>query len=641
MTAGFAFKWNPIVGNTDWQLTQSKSYGDGIQTIGNALEQFGNATRKQNTDAMLLQIAQANSQPNLQNTGVLAAIDPMNRTIDNSGILAAYNARDNVLEKEAITDERDAFTSMVDLAKANNIDLTTAMTAMAPKVTQNTSDIYAGYTTGYRNQEAAKEMAERKLKVEEAEASQKLVQSAENHKIGIIEKEAALIEKARKDSVRTVVMLNPNTNQYEEVQVFDENAYKQAIAGLGNLGGGGNAPTAVAPRNISLSKEQTTNMDAAWGALQSAGVPANAATYLIGEMGREGSFLNSNISGHHTDANAGRTNSGIISYSDPTRRKNFLGAMEKQGFYKNGQLVHSPDAVQAQVNYVLNDMKANYPSAYQAMMSGNMTDETANRYFGDQFIGWDRANKGGQTSKGAQNRADFIGYANSRYGSGAQVGGGSAASGNTSNLPVLDANGRIDGVSTKGAKSSSKVMDTTGLMAIQTGMNDYRASVNAKNTLGANVGNTESDKAAYTALKAKMNSDSIFGTLRDGTDIHDKLVGNKDVWDKMSYKDRTEAYQYMMDKNKAHGGIGGINLTQTQVNQELRTWLSSREKERKMNEQQSELVKFHDLALGQLNKMKTLYPNLTLDDVMAAADGALYKRWKSYNVKNSKKYSTK
>ena len=34
---GFAFKWNAVNPDVDWQLTQSKSYGDGIQTLNGAM----------------------------------------------------------------------------------------------------------------------------------------------------------------------------------------------------------------------------------------------------------------------------------------------------------------------------------------------------------------------------------------------------------------------------------------------------------------------------------------------------------------------------------------------------------------------------------------------------------------------------
>lgn len=101
---GFAFKWNAVNPDVDWQLTQSKSYGDGIQTLNGAMNAFADSTRKQNTDALLMQIAQANDPTALGNTGILAGIDPLNRTVAGADVLKEFMARDDTLRtKQANT----------------------------------------------------------------------------------------------------------------------------------------------------------------------------------------------------------------------------------------------------------------------------------------------------------------------------------------------------------------------------------------------------------------------------------------------------------------------------------------------------------------------------------------------------------
>ncbi|MBS7344285.1 MAG: hypothetical protein KIG60_01240 [Caryophanon sp.] len=100
----FGFKWNPVNADIDWQLTQSKSYGDGIQTLNNAMNAFADSTRKQNTDALLMQIAQANDPTALGNTGILAGIDPLNRTVAGADVLKEFMTRDDALRtKQANT----------------------------------------------------------------------------------------------------------------------------------------------------------------------------------------------------------------------------------------------------------------------------------------------------------------------------------------------------------------------------------------------------------------------------------------------------------------------------------------------------------------------------------------------------------
>lgn len=100
----FGFKWTPINADIDWQLTQSKSYGDGIKTINEAVNAFADVTRKQNTDALLMQIAQANDPKALSDTGILAGIDPLNRTVANADVIKEFKARDYALRtKQAET----------------------------------------------------------------------------------------------------------------------------------------------------------------------------------------------------------------------------------------------------------------------------------------------------------------------------------------------------------------------------------------------------------------------------------------------------------------------------------------------------------------------------------------------------------
>lgn len=171
----------------------------------------------------------------------------------------------------------------------------------------------------------------------------------------------------------------------------------------------------ITGRNVKLSPEQTKNMDVTYSVLTKRGISPNNATLLLGEMGREGSFLDSSIHGSHTDAANGKTNSGIISYNDPKRKAGFEKYMADNGFMLNGKLVKSVAATAAQVDYVLQDMKTNYPKVYAAMTSKELTPEEADDFLGRQFIGWDQANNSGKTGTARQNLADFTTAAQQRY----------------------------------------------------------------------------------------------------------------------------------------------------------------------------------------------------------------------------------
>ena len=203
------------------------------------------------------------------------------------------------------------------------------------------------------------------------------------------------------------------TNSQLSVQIEQLRSANTAKAAYSLQRGIGAAP--VVGRNVALSKEQTGNMDITYKALTQGGISPHNAALLIGEIGREGSFLNKSIHGSHTDAGNGKSNSGIISYNDPKRKKGFEDYMAKNGFMMNGKLVASPAATAAQASYVLEDMKTNYPTVYQAMTSGDLTPEQADEYLGKQFIGWDQSNKSGATGSAYQNLADFTLAAQKRY----------------------------------------------------------------------------------------------------------------------------------------------------------------------------------------------------------------------------------
>lgn len=618
--AGFSFEWKPIYGNVDWQLTQQKSLGKDVETFGSAINALADATRAQNTNAVLTQIAQAQDEAALKGTNALGIIDPLNRTMDNKGILDAYAARNDVLKEKRIGEENKVMQEHLITSALNGGTLEDITKAGQPFLNADTAKgLYDFVNTKKKRDEDAALAREEQTRLNSSTASQ--ININENAaKLSNLQKTQELIASLTPKPVQQIVT-GPD-GVMRTVTVTQDAPGTDYI--LQELTGNG-----VTPKKINMTPEQEGNMDSAMIAMKRRGMPTKNAIFLLGEMGREGSFLNANISGSHLDANAGRMNAGIISYSDPKRKKAFEAYMTQKGFLKNGKFAHSDEAVMAQVNYVLDDMQKNYPEVYKRAMSGDMSDEEANKYFGDTFIGWDRANKGGKTSKGAQNRADFIGAATNKYVANPFNGG--AVETNTK--------GQVNTAPGKNQVSSLKGMSQETAYNLQQSMKAWREAQDAAYILNANSGETPADKKRYEEMKEKYGANGLT-TLGEGTNIHQSLIGSK-LWPKLSSGMRADAYEYMMQQNKKHRGsfgMFGMNMPSTMVDQKLGEFLQAKEKERKLNQEKAELQQFYTLASKELPNIRKQFPDTTIEDVMRMTDGAMYKRWQSYTKKSKSTY---
>ena len=139
-----------------------------------------------------------------------------------------------------------------------------------------------------------------------------------------------------------------------------------------------------------FTNEQKQNMNIMSGLIDKTKFSDTAKREMYAHLGREGGFETRNLSGTHNDANANRSNTGIISYSYPSRRNSFLASMGSQGFLEaDGKtLKHSPQALEAQMRFVENEMATAYPKQYAIVTDPNSTPEQVRAAF-NSFIGWD------------------------------------------------------------------------------------------------------------------------------------------------------------------------------------------------------------------------------------------------------------
>lgn len=622
---GFAFKWNAVNPDVDWQLTQSKSYGDGIQTINNAMNAFADSTRKQNTDALLMQIAQANDPTALGNTGILAGIDPLNRTVAGADVLKEFMTRDDALRtKQANTMATDFL-----LNNTTNLDFIKERSEL-----EGITPEYMGPIANLVTQQRANAAAA---------AQQAAVNKREDIKV------ASQVSKTNSDiEVNNANILEKYyKNQGEEKKdvMYDENGKAYPVTtrtpSMAQVGGAGSGSSS---NSIKLSSEQEANMDTTWKALKANNVSDTAAQYLLAEIGREGSFNNANIYGNHADPKAKRTNSGIISWSDPGRRAAFLSSMKADGHLNpDGSMKQSPEALTAQVNFMVQEMKNHYPEAYKALQRNDLTDQEADKLFGGGYIGWARKDPE-FSAKGYQNRSDFLGAASSRYGGNGNTGGGAPSgpidaavngktSGEVSNPFSPESVIVPSSASTKGAKGEPpKLLPGVGfagntVLEAQSSMKAAIEASNAKNTIAkakpSKVQESEFQqflaKGGYTGNEILNRNAELYGTLK-----------NFDEFNKMPGSEKKALLEYLTNENQKGWGLSG-RLSAKDVKAKVERYKSDRKFDAAATAKQEAFTALNLAATKLYHANVGRFPNITMQLAREAVDKKLAKDYADLN----------
>lgn len=602
---GFAFKWNAVNPDVDWQLTQSKSYGDGVQTLNNAMNAFADSTRKQNTDALLMQIAQANDPTALGNTGILAGIDPLNRTVAGADVLKEFMTRDDALRtKQANTMATDFL-----LNNTTNLDFIKERSELEG-ITPEYMGPIASLVSQQRATAAAAAQQAEENKRKNIEVGLKVSKNNSDIELNNFNMQKSMYENQGKEE--TVIMYDENGKAYP---VTTRTPSLAQVAGA-RTGG------------AALSPEQQGNMDTTWKALKANGVSNSAATYLLAEIGREGSFNNANIYGNHSDPKAGRTNSGIISWSDPGRRKAFLADMKANGHLNaDGSMKQSPEALTAQVNFMVKEMKEKYPDAYKALQRNDLSDAEADKLFGGNYIGWARNNPE-FASKGYQNRSDFLNAASSRYGSTPSSGGAidAAVKGNYSgevDQPFGPGSVAVpSSATTKGAKGQApKILPGVGfdgptVLEAQSSMKAALEAANAKNTMAkakpSKVQESEFQqflaKGGYTGNEILNRNAELYGTLK-----------NFGEFNKMPGSEKKALLEYLTNENQKGWGLAG-RLSAKEVKAKVERYKADRKYDAAATAKQESFAALNAAATKLYQANVKRFPNITMQQAREMVD---------------------
>ena len=146
----------------------------------------------------------------------------------------------------------------------------------------------------------------------------------------------------------------------------------------------------------SVSGSQKDMGLAIYSAFRKAGLSDAQARVMTAEAGREGSWNAKNIFGYHEDDKNHKLNGGIISWQKD-RRENLERFLEGKGLIKDGKMVRSQETLDAQAEFLVNEMKNNLhggskknnEAVSKFLSNPNVSLEEGRDLVGKHFIRWD------------------------------------------------------------------------------------------------------------------------------------------------------------------------------------------------------------------------------------------------------------
>lgn len=173
------------------------------------------------------------------------------------------------------------------------------------------------------------------------------------------------------------------------------NSFKEKLGGMfegSYLGGVFSQAQNMADTNnepLSTSKEQDANQTGVLNAFLKAGFTKNQAIALTAEVGRENDYNSKNLYGYHKDAANGAVNMGMISWQGD-RAKRLEEHMQSKGLIKDGKMVRSQAALDAQAEFVKKEIDGGQYKATKKLFSEspNLDPEAYAKTLGKDYIKW-------------------------------------------------------------------------------------------------------------------------------------------------------------------------------------------------------------------------------------------------------------
>lgn len=164
----------------------------------------------------------------------------------------------------------------------------------------------------------------------------------------------------------------------------------QTLVSTSLIGGAvGQAVENVTQRN-STTKEQDENQTKVLNAMLKAGFTESQAIAMTAEVGRENDYNSKYLYGGHTDRANGAHNIGMISWQGD-RAKKLQQYLASQGLWKNGKMVQSQEALDAQARFMKMEIEKDpaYASTKKAFANNpNVDPEAFAEVLGKNYIRW-------------------------------------------------------------------------------------------------------------------------------------------------------------------------------------------------------------------------------------------------------------
>lgn len=168
-------------------------------------------------------------------------------------------------------------------------------------------------------------------------------------------------------------------------------------------------------KNAKATKE-LSRMEQVHAAFVKAGMSDNQARIMTAEVGREGSFLDKNLFGYHNDPKNGKVNVGMISWQKD-RGQALIKELTSLGLIKNGKMVQSQEALDAQAAFVVKEMLGNKRyerTKNQFLLNPNVNYDKGKEVLGRNYIAWRYDDKA--FASGHKNRDKFYNQINAKLG---------------------------------------------------------------------------------------------------------------------------------------------------------------------------------------------------------------------------------
>lgn len=208
---------------------------------------------------------------------------------------------------------------------------------------------------------------------------------------------------------------NPMVHQLTDITTATGNLNGELGLTGQQIEAAGEAADKSAKKTAKAVKE-LSRMEQVYAAFVKAGMSDNQARIMTAEVGREGSFLDKNLFGYHKDPHNGAINAGMISWQGD-RGKELIKYLTSLGLVKNGKIMTTQEALDAQAMFVVKEITSNskYSKTKNDFLANpDVSYQQGNETLGKNYIRWRYDDS--RYKSGHKNRDNYYQQLNAKLG---------------------------------------------------------------------------------------------------------------------------------------------------------------------------------------------------------------------------------